>query len=613
MERTISEKGSRMGSQPGTILNEAKYQRIYKDRRKHYVVLHQRNYSNAQIRVEQDADLLLKNLKLKILGQPHDDLLLATDRRFKHYKANEDRIILKDGLAFRKFYGETGSVKHYQILIPKKLVNEVLRNLHGEFGKHPGISKTIIAYGEKYYYPNMAQLIREWVLSCEQCLRESLINLRLNRLPLQKPNENITAPEDAMQIDLVTVLPPSGGYKNIVTAMDVFSGYLFAYPTSNQDARTVAKVINNIMTKHAYLPTTLISDKGTAFTSQVTKEVAGILGITLKHATTKHAQTMGLLEQSDASIKQALKIETGERRSLWHKYVSIAVLNYNTSFHASIVCEPSRVFHGRIPYKILDLKMGIRPQKIPSSDSQIAQDVLEQTETIFQDVRKNAMQAYIKYKAYYDRKANASKLKKADYVCILQPKADHQGSKIPFTDFRRIGPYIIEKVLPNNKYLVRKIGTNKTQILHRMRLRQFTPRQPLSDIPVTQREWQPDPEVVITHDDLYARAWECEYDEPVFDSSDYNSLAKPSPPEITIRSDQAADEMRSTSGIIPGHSTEIVLQPDGAYDGRNVDHDTQPDADMSVEQPDPTPTNPPSSKYDLRHNPKPNCNDDYRY
>ena len=43
--------------------------------------------------------------------------------------------------------------------------------------------------------------------------------------------------------------------------------------------------------------------------------------------------------------------------------------------------------------------MGIRPQEIPPPDSQIAQDVLEQTETIFQDVRKNTMQAYIKYKA----------------------------------------------------------------------------------------------------------------------------------------------------------------------------------------------------------------------
>ena len=30
---------------------------------------------------------------------------------------------------------------------------------------------------------------------------------------------------------------------------------------------------------------------------------------------------------------------------------------------------------------------------------------------IYQDVRKNAMQAYIKYKAFYGKKANVSKLK----------------------------------------------------------------------------------------------------------------------------------------------------------------------------------------------------------
>ena len=42
--------------------------------------------------------------------------------------------------------------------------------------------------------------------------------------------------------------------------------------------------------------------------SHVFKEVTGVLGITLKYATTKHAQTVGLLEQSEASIKQALKI-----------------------------------------------------------------------------------------------------------------------------------------------------------------------------------------------------------------------------------------------------------------------------------------------------------------
>ena len=133
-------------------------------------------------------------------------------------------------------------------------------------------------------------------MSCEQCIRESRIDRSLTRPPLQNPNLHITAPEDAMQIDLVPELPPSAGYENIVTAMDEFFRYFFAYPTSNHDAKTIAKVLINIMTKHAYLPTTPVSDKGTASMSHVIKEVAGVLGITLKHATTKHAQTIALLE-----------------------------------------------------------------------------------------------------------------------------------------------------------------------------------------------------------------------------------------------------------------------------------------------------------------------------
>ena len=109
--------------------------------------------ANATIRVEQDVDFVLKNMKLKILGQPYDEVLIRTDSRYKNYKAIEDRIILKDGPLLRKYFGETGSVKYYQVLIPKQLVKEVLRSLHGEFGKHPGIFKTIIAYREKYYFP----------------------------------------------------------------------------------------------------------------------------------------------------------------------------------------------------------------------------------------------------------------------------------------------------------------------------------------------------------------------------------------------------------------------------------------------------------------------------
>ena len=120
-----------------------------------------------------------------------------------------------------------------------------------------------------------------------------------------------------------------------MTLLNVFFCYFFAYPTPNQDAKISVKVIFSNMTKHAHSPTTLISNTGTAFLSHVIKEVAGVLRNTLKHASTKHARTIGLLEQPHRSIRQALKMETGERRSLWPKYVSNAVLNYKNFFFLS--------------------------------------------------------------------------------------------------------------------------------------------------------------------------------------------------------------------------------------------------------------------------------------
>ena len=103
-----------------------------------------------------------------------------------------------------------------------------------------------------------------------------------------------------------------------------------------------------------------------------------------------------------------------------------------------------------------------------------------------------------------------------------------------------------------------------------MRLRQFTPRQPIPNTPVTPREWQPDPEVINKHDDLYARAWECEYDKPMFDS-DRDNMVIPNPPEVSVRREEAADETRSTPGTIQD-SLEILPHTDDIDDGTDTDH-----------------------------------------
>ena len=87
-------------------------------------------------------------------------------------------------------------------------------------------------------------------------------------------------------------------------AIDVFSRYLFAYPLIEATATNVAKVIIDITTKHSYLPTTLITDKGIAFTSTIIAEITQILGITLKCATTKHRKQLANLKGPMPHSKQ---------------------------------------------------------------------------------------------------------------------------------------------------------------------------------------------------------------------------------------------------------------------------------------------------------------------
>ena len=57
-----------------------------------------------------------------------------------------------------------------------------------------------------------------------------------------------------------------------------------------------------------------------------------------------------------------------------------------------------------------------------------------------------------------------------------------------------------------------------------MQKRQFTPPIPPYEIRVTPQDWKLDPEVSLKHDDLYARAWEYEYEQPIFDAAINNAI-----------------------------------------------------------------------------------------
>ena len=130
---------------------------------------------NARIRNEQDADPILKALKLRLLHEEYDKHLLKTDPRGRNLLRHEERIIVKDGVLMRKYNGEDGTVTHHRILIPKHIVPELLSTLHGKTNKHPGITKMIQESRTKYYYPGLARKIRAWVINCPDCIANKRI------------------------------------------------------------------------------------------------------------------------------------------------------------------------------------------------------------------------------------------------------------------------------------------------------------------------------------------------------------------------------------------------------------------------------------------------------
>ena len=129
-----------------------------------------------------------------------------------------------------------------------------------------------------------------------------------------------------------------------------------------------------------------------------------------------------------------------------------------------------------------------------------------------------------------------------------------------------------------------------------MRVRQVTPRQPPADITVKPQEHKFDPEVSPNHYDLYARAWECDYEQPIIDAGNDNAVP-PGPREIPVQSDFSTEEMRNTPGNPHLCSPETFPNTDELGDVTDTCPHMEPDAGTSSDQPQNSPTNPRSSKY----------------
>ena len=88
--------------------------------------LHNETNFPRSLRPHQDQDPVVRNLKLKLLKDSNDTQLLNDDPRATKFLTQEVRIIIKDGLLYRQYFGDNGKVKYLQVLLPQQLVDEFI-------------------------------------------------------------------------------------------------------------------------------------------------------------------------------------------------------------------------------------------------------------------------------------------------------------------------------------------------------------------------------------------------------------------------------------------------------------------------------------------------------
>ena len=260
---------------------------------------------------------MLKNLSGKTtLNHPVN--LMSTFYQKLH--KNRKRLENVNGVLYRIFYDHTGLESHKLIVVPDKVMLEIIKFLHSNpVQGHPSSKTMIHELRKRYYSPSLAEKTQKQLEHCETCMRSKFTNESKIRLPLQKIYDPCNGPTDLMEVDIVGPLPASNGFTHIMTAIDVFSRYLFAVPLRKPNTPSVVNAQLSVFAKHAYVPTHILTDKGSVFTAELFQKLTKTIGIEISHATKKHEQTIGMVERSHAKLKKILKIHVNVDSPQWDR------------------------------------------------------------------------------------------------------------------------------------------------------------------------------------------------------------------------------------------------------------------------------------------------------
>jgi hypothetical protein len=164
------------------------------------------------------------------------------------------------------------------------------------------------------------------------------------------PLEIAQRPWALISMDFVEELPRSDGFNSILVVVDRLTKWSIFIPTTTKLSTLglVDLIIDNVVCQHG-LPTSIISDRGSKFTSRLWRGMCKSLGTKVSLSTAFHPQSDGQTERVNQVLEQYLRTFVNYRQDDWSGMLPRAAFSYNNSFHSATNMSPFLANYGYHP------------------------------------------------------------------------------------------------------------------------------------------------------------------------------------------------------------------------------------------------------------------------
>jgi hypothetical protein len=242
---------------------------------------------------------------------------------------------------------------------------------------HYGVDKTLELLRRSYYWEKLNDDVRQYCKECNICQRVKVKRHmpygELGTLP--QPSR----PWSEITMDFITGLPPcknpKGGepYNAILVVVDRYTKmtrYFACHKTI--DSPELAELLWTGVFSIFGVPSGIVSDRGTVFTSQFWSALCFHLFCKQRLSTTFHPQTNGQTERQNQALEHYLRSYCNLHKNDWFSKLPFAEFVYNNSKHQTIQCSPFRACYGYDPD--IPWNPGVRAQgEVPAARNRVKQ------------------------------------------------------------------------------------------------------------------------------------------------------------------------------------------------------------------------------------------------